>query len=571
MIIFNRIRYKNILSTGNAFTEIDLTRNKTTLIIGENGAGKSTVLDALSFVLYGKPFRKINKPQLINSINERGMVVELEFEVGKNSYLIRRGIKPGIFEIYQNDNLISQNASARDYQDHLEKNILKMNHKSFSQVVVLGSSTFVPFMQLPAAQRREVIEDLLDLQIFSTMNNILKERISENKSDIRELEYQIDLINEKIEMEKKHLNNLVINHRKTIDAKKKQITEFEGKITKESTELDSIQNEITALETRISDKDKTESKESKVKEGIQTLQRRVKKISKEISFFHDHENCPTCQQDISIHFKERMVEDRSGKLSEANETLDMLEKKRDELETRLEQIFEVNKQISELNSQISDRNRNIFTYNEFISSLNKEITELSQKVDEVSNDGNMIEELKNQLSDFQKQKTDLGEQQTVYRVGSEMLKDSGIKSLIIKQYVPVMNKLINHYLQQLGFFVQFELDENFSERIKSRFRDEFSYDSFSEGEKMRIDLSLLFTWRTVAKLRNSVSTNLLIMDEVFDSSLDAGGVDEFLKILEGLTSETNTFIISHKGDIMVDKFRSIIRFEKQGNFSRIAV
>ena len=571
MIIFNRIRYKNILSTGNAFTEIDLTRNKTTLIIGENGAGKSTVLDALSFVLYGKPFRKINKPQLINSINERGMVVELEFEVGKNSYLIRRGIKPGIFEIYQNDNLISQNASARDYQDHLEKNILKMNHKSFSQVVVLGSSTFVPFMQLPAAQRREVIEDLLDLQIFSTMNNILKERISENKSDIRELEYQIDLINEKIEMEKKHLNNLVINHRKTIDAKKKQITEFEGKITKESTELDSIQNEITALETRISDKDKTESKESKVKEGIQTLQRRVKKISKEISFFHDHENCPTCQQDISIHFKEQMVEDRSGKLSEANETLDMLEKKRDELETRLEQIFEVNKQISELNSQISDRNRNIFTYNEFISSLNKEITELSQKVDEVSNDGNMIEELKNQLSDFQKQKTDLGEQQTVYRVGSEMLKDSGIKSLIIKQYVPVMNKLINHYLQQLGFFVQFELDENFSERIKSRFRDEFSYDSFSEGEKMRIDLSLLFTWRTVAKLRNSVSTNLLIMDEVFDSSLDAGGVDEFLKILEGLTSETNTFIISHKGDIMVDKFRSIIRFEKQGNFSRIAV
>tara|TARA_B100000242_G_C43044336_1_gene487317 strand:- start:345 stop:2060 length:1716 start_codon:yes stop_codon:yes gene_type:complete len=571
LIIFNRIRYKNILSTGNAFTEIDLTRNKTTLIIGENGAGKSTVLDALSFVLYGKPFRKINKPQLINSINERGMVVELEFEVGKNSYLIRRGIKPGIFEIYQNDNLISQNASARDYQDHLEKNILKMNHKSFSQVVVLGSSTFVPFMQLPAAQRREVIEDLLDLQIFSTMNNILKERISENKSDIRELEYQIDLINEKIEMEKKHLNNLVINHRKTIDAKKKQITEFEGKITKESTELDSIQNEITALETRISDKDKTESKESKVKEGIQTLQRRVKKISKEISFFHDHENCPTCQQDISIHFKEQMVEDRSGKLSEASETLDMLEKKRDELETRLEQIFEVNKQISELNSQISDRNRNIFTYNEFISSLNKEITELSQKVDEVSNDGNMIEELKNQLSDFQKQKTDLGEQQTVYRVGSEMLKDSGIKSLIIKQYVPVMNKLINHYLQQLGFFVQFELDENFSERIKSRFRDEFSYDSFSEGEKMRIDLSLLFTWRTVAKLRNSVSTNLLIMDEVFDSSLDAGGVDEFLKILEGLTSETNTFIISHKGDIMVDKFRSIIRFEKQGNFSRIAV
>jgi DNA repair exonuclease SbcCD ATPase subunit len=545
-------------------------RNKTTLIIGENGAGKSTVLDALSFVLYGKPFRKINKPQLVNSINEKGLLVEIEFDVGKGSYLIRRGIRPGIFEVYQNGNLISQNASARDYQDYLEKNILKMNHKSFSQVVVLGSSTFVPFMQLTAAQRREVIEDLLDLQIFSTMNTLLKERMSENKSDIREISYQIDLIDEKIEMEKKHLNTMVTNHRKTIDAKQKQIDEFETKIREESSSLVNIQTEIRSLEERISDKDKTENKEGKVKEGIQTLQRRVKKITKEINFFHDHENCPTCQQDISIHFKENAVKSRNEKLVEAVETIEALQKKRGELEERLEQIVEVTKEISDFNNQVSDHNRNIFTYNEFISSLNKEITELSEKVDEVKKNDTSIDELKKQLVNYQKRKTELTEEQTMFRVGSDMLRDSGIKSQIIKQYIPVINKLCNHYLQQLGFFVQFELDQTFSEKIKSRFRDEFSYDSFSEGEKMRIDLSLLFTWRTVAKLRNSVSTNLLLMDEVFDSSLDGNGTEEFLKILEGLTADTNTFIISHKGDIIIDRFRHIVKFEKHGNFSRIA-
>jgi DNA repair exonuclease SbcCD ATPase subunit len=570
LITFKCIRYKNILSTGNAFTEIDFIRNKTTLVIGENGAGKSTMLDALSFVLYGKPFRKINKPQLINSVNEKGLIVEVEFDVGKSSYLIRRGIKPGIFEIHQNGNLISQQASVRDYQDYLEKNILKMNHKSFSQVVVLGSSTFVPFMQLSASQRREVIEDLLDLQIFSTMNNLLKERLSQNKGDIREIEYQIDLIDEKIEMEKKHLNTMVTNHRKTIDDKQKQIADFEGKIGEETKRLSNLQTEIRSLEDRISDKDQTEDKKGKVASGLQQLQRRVNKISKEIEFFNDHENCPTCQQDISIHFKEQMVEDRTGKLTEANETLEMLEKKRGELETRMDQILEVNQQISDLNSQVSDHNRNIFTYNEFVSSLNKEITDLSNKVDAVKNTDSSIDSLKQQMKGYRERKTDLGEEQTMFRVGSEMLRDSGIKSQIIKQYVPVMNKLVNHYLQQLGFFVQFELDENFNEKIRSRYRDEFSYESFSEGEKIRIDLALLFTWRTVAKLRNSVSTNLLIMDEVFDSSLDGNGTEEFLKILEGLTADTNTFIISHKGDVIIDKFRSIIRFEKHGNFSRIA-
>ncbi len=570
MITFYKIRYKNILSTGNAFTEIDLTRNKTTLIIGENGAGKSTILDALSFVLYGKPFRKINKPQLVNSINESGLLVEIEFESGKSNYKIRRGIKPGIFEIFQNDKLIPQNASARDYQDFLEKNILKMNHKSFSQVVVLGSSTFVPFMQLSALQRREVIEDLLDLQIFSTMHNILKEKLQTNRSDIRDIQYQIDLAQEKIDMEKKHLNNIVINHRKTIDAKKLQIKDYKARIDEEEAQLRSTKSEIRTLEDRIQDQDATKDKEGKVVHGIQTLEKRVKKVAKEIKFFEDHENCPTCQQDISVHFKEQMVESRSIKMSEAKETIEKLEEKHAELLTKLEEMFEVNKQITVLNEKLSDCNRNIFSHNEFITSINSEINDLSDKVNEVKSDDNTIEQLNKELKEYQKRKTDLGEEQTMYRVGSEMLKDSGIKSRIIKQYVPVMNKLINHYLQQLGFFVNFELDETFSEKIKSRYRDEFSYDSFSEGEKMRIDLSLLFTWRTIAKLRNSVSTNLLIMDEVFDSSLDGNGTEEFFKILDSLTADTNTFVISHKGDVMVDKFRNIIKFEKQNNYSRIA-
>ena len=570
MITFYKIRYKNILSTGNAFTEIDLTRNKSTLIIGENGAGKSTILDALSFVLYGKPFRKINKPQLVNSINESGLLVEIEFETGKSNYKIRRGIKPGVFEVFQNDKLIPQNASIRDYQDFLEKNILKMNHKSFSQVVVLGSSTFVPFMQLSAQQRREVIEDVLDVQIFSTMHNILKEKLQTNRSDIRDIEYQIDLTQEKIDMEKKHLNNIVINHRKTIDAKKLQIEDYKARIDEEETQLRSTKSEIRTLEDRIQDQDGIKNKERKVIHGIQTLDKRVKKATKEIKFFEDHENCPTCEQDISAHFKEQMVESRSARMSEAKETIKKLEEKHTELLTKLEEMFEVNKQITVLNGKLSDHNRNIFSHNEFIISINSEINDLSDKVNEVKGDGNTIEQLNKELKEYQKRKTDLGEEQTMYRVGSEMLKDSGIKSRIIKQYVPVMNKLINHYLQQLGFFVQFELDETFNERIKSRHRDEFSYESFSEGEKMRIDLSLLFTWRTIAKLRNSVSTNLLIMDEVFDSSLDGNGTEEFFKILDSLTADTNTFIISHKGDVMVDKFRNIIKFEKQNNYSRIA-
>ena len=570
MIVFKKIRYKNILSTGNSFTEIDLVKNKTTLIVGENGAGKSTVLDALSFVLYGKSFRKINKPQLLNSVNQKSLIVEIELETGGHRYKVCRGIKPTLFEIYQNDKLINQTASVRDYQDLLEKNILKMNHKSFSQVVVLGSSTFVPFMQLTAAQRREVIEDLLDLEIFSTMNNILKAKLSQGKEDIREVQYELDLIEEKINLVKKYQDNIVTDVERTINEKTERIQEYQKLLTEKTDEIHSYEGQIRDLEGGIRDKDKASSRSDKIRKILEQLEKKIKRINKDIDFFEHYDNCPTCKQDISIHFKEEIVENRKVLLDKTTDGLKGLEKQKDDLEERLLKIFETIETISSLNENISTLNRDNQVSNHAISQLNEEIMKLREKVDFTKNDSTKILELEGESKRHQKSKVDLGEQQSLYRVGSEMLKDSGIKSRIIKQYVPVMNKLINHYLQQLDFFVQFELDENFNEKIKSRFRDEFSYESFSEGEKMRIDLSFLFTWRTIAKLRNSVSTNLLIMDEVFDSSLDSNGTEEFFKIIEELTSDTNTFIISHKGDVMIDKFRNIIRFEKRQNFSRIA-
>ena len=570
MIVFKKIRYKNILSTGNSFTEIDLVKNKTTLIVGENGAGKSTVLDALSFVLYGKSFRKINKPQLLNSVNQKSLIVEIELETGGHRYKVCRGIKPTLFEIYQNDKLINQTASVRDYQDLLEKNILKMNHKSFSQVVVLGSSTFVPFMQLTAAQRREVIEDLFDLEIFSTMNNILKAKLSQGKEDIREVQYELDLIEEKINLVKKYQDNIVTDVERTINEKTERIQEYQKLLTEKTDEIHSYEGQIRDLEGGIRDKDKASSRSDKIRKILEQLEKKIKRINKDIDFFEHYDNCPTCKQDISIHFKEEIVENRKVLLDKTTDGLKGLEKQKDDLEERLLKIFETIETISSLNENISTLNRDNQVSNHAISQLNEEIMKLREKVDFTKNDSTKILELEGESKRHQKSKVDLGEQQSLYRVGSEMLKDSGIKSRIIKQYVPVMNKLINHYLQQLDFFVQFELDENFNEKIKSRFRDEFSYESFSEGEKMRIDLSLLFTWRTIAKLRNSVSTNLLIMDEVFDSSLDSNGTEEFFKIIEELTSDTNTFIISHKGDVMIDKFRNIIRFEKRQNFSRIA-
>lgn len=570
MIVFKTLRYQNLLSTGNQFTVLQLNRSKSTLVVGENGAGKSSFIEALTFALYGKPFRNINKPQLVNSITGKNLLVELEFSIGKKNYMVRRGIKPTIFEIWQNGSLINQNADVREYQDVLEKNILKLNFKSFSQIVVLGSANYIPFMQLAAQQRRGMVEDLLDIQIFSTMNVLLKEKVSTNKSDLQEVDYQINLCEQKIEMHKKHLKSIQQNNKALIDQKKLKIEEHESAIEKHRVLVNELMSSAEDLNTQIADMEKVSARKTKLIQMESALEDRVRKLNKDIKFFHDHDNCPTCKQGIDHNFKSTTVETRTVRLQEVNDALVKIDLEVAKSHKRLDEIAKVNQQIHKLNEEISSNNNQIKFFNRYIADLHKEIDALNKQVKTDANAEDTKGYKKEQDLNREK-KEQLIHHKSLLDISQHLLKDSGIKTKIIRQYVPVMNKLINKYLASMDFFVNFELDDNFNETIKSRFRDEFSYASFSEGEKMRIDLALMFTWRTIAKLRNSASTNLLIMDEVFDSSLDATGTEEFLKILESLTTDTNTFIISHKGDALFDKFHSVIKFEKHANFSRIAV
>ncbi len=568
MIIFKTLRYKNFLSSGNNFTEINLNENKSTLVVGQNGAGKSTMLDALSFGLFGKAHRNINKYQLINSINNKGCLVEVEFTIGGNHFKICRGIKPGIFEIWKNDTMINQSSHSKEYQKILEQNILKLNHKSFHQVIVLGSSSFIPFMQLPGGHRRDVIEDLLDINVFSKMNVILKERNAQLKDKLKQIDYNIDIVKTKIESQKKYIRDIAAlteENRKDYESRIQASQSVIDKLQAENSELSlGLDESVSEAEQRLGLLQ--DRKQSLLLRG-QDRQSTIRDLEKRISFFEENESCPVCDQTISDGHKHEILlstqtdRDRwkaeikeigtegQGVESEISEQTSLLSTLRD----RVHKLTSNSKEISKLQETISDYRTHI--EKKIGTDLTEARTDLTKYEDDRSS--KLEEKLK------------LSEEYGYNSVIVEMLKDTGIKTKIIKQYLPVMNKLVNQYLQVLDFFVHFHLDESFQEVIRSRHRDEFTYDSFSEGEKQRIDLALLFTWRQVAKMKNSVATNLLVLDETFDSSLDHDGVENLLKILYTLNDDTNVFVISHKGEILDGKFENKIEFVKEKNFSKM--
>jgi len=566
MILFEKVKWKNFLSTGDKFTEIDLNNGESTLIVGANGSGKSTLLDAIAFALFGKPHRDIKKNQIVNSINNKDCVVEVEFSLGNNHFRVIRGIKPNVFEIWQNDQLLNQESHTRDYQKILEQNILKLNHKSFHQIVMLGSSSFIPFMQLPAQHRREVIEDLLDINIFTKMNQLLKEKSSTLKDQISELGYEADVIAEKVRMQYKYIADLKNLDKEQDEKRQEKITILEEQVDtllKKNQELTVLVEEnYSHLQKQL---DESTSLKQKLLSNKSSINTDIAAIVKEAKFYDSNDECPTCAQPIDLNFKKDKIHKCKSKASQ-------LAKDQATLEKTLE---EVNKSIAGVTESINDGktfNTEILTNNVTIRNLQKQIKELEKEASTKKNidleaSEKELQTLTLKQTEIGTQKNSLYEESTYNQAIAEMLKDTGIKTKVIKQYLPVMNKLINQYLQTLDFFVSFHLNESFEETIKSRHRDDFSYSSFSEGEKQRIDLALLFTWRQVAKMKNSVSTNLLILDETFDSSLDSDGVDNLLRILQTLDENTSVFVISHKTDILDGKFKNKIEFYKEKNFS----
>jgi DNA repair exonuclease SbcCD ATPase subunit len=567
-INFKKIRYKNLLSTGNVFTEIILDKSKTTLISGSNGAGKSSLLDAIVFGLYGKSFRKINKPQLMNSINQKELLVEIEFTVGKYEYLIRRGMKPNVFEIWRNGELVNQDSASRDYQEYLEMNILKMNYKSFNQIVILGSATYVPFMELPQGQRREIIEDLLDIQIFTTMNLLLKDKIADNKQKISDNKYETDLIKAKIESAKENNESIRKIKQIEVDKIKNIVREHLEKIEKENSEIERIDEEIKALINTIEDKATQKKKHDSLKKLRTELEIKRKSFEKELTFYHDNDNCPTCKQGIEHSFKENVINEKIQKRDEIDAAFTQLDVKLSEVEVRLEEISTVEDSIQKLTLQSGEHRTEVRISKNALIKCKQDLENAEKEVEEV--DTSKIKEFQKKLKEVQSDQEKLFDERETLAIAASMLKDGGIKTRIIRQYIPVMNKLINKYLAAFDLFVDFQLDENFNEEIKSRFRDTFSYASFSEGEKLRISLAIMLTWRAVAKLRNSVSTNLLIMDETLDGPMDVTGIESLIDTLHNLNNNDNIFVISHRGDQFGEKFESHIRFEKVKNFSQIA-
>jgi len=568
LITFKYARWKNFLSTGNTFTEIQLDRNPSTLIIGENGAGKSTILDALCFGLFGKPFRQISKNQLINTVNGQGTVVEIEFETQNKKCKVVRGIKPNTFEIWVDGNMINQSANARDYQKHLEQQILKLNYRSFTQVVILGSSTFIPFMQLKSQARREVVEDILDIKIFSLMNLILKGKVKSLNTDISENKYQTDLHKEKVELQEKYIEDIERNKDTLLSQKTTLRDGNEEEVFTRNAEVKRITEENQTLLDAMSNEDKAIEKRDKLKDIQFTLKDKQVRHERMITFMQENDDCPTCEQSISEDFKAKTISQRTEQVNELTTGLLQMKTEMDKANGKLKEFKDIAKVINDNSIKLAKLNSGITELEKFNATLIEEIRQI-ESGDVTKTDYEKLDNLKEMCYSLDSTKSKLKEDMLYYDVAKNLLQDTGIKTKIIKQYLPIMNKLINTYLSSMDFFVNFNIDENFNETIKSRFRDVFSYANFSEGEKMRIDLALLFTWRAIAKMKNSTNTNLLILDEIFDSSLDATGTDDFLKILNTFDKE-NVFIISHKQDMLIDKFRSVIKFEKVKNFSKVA-
>ena len=564
---FHWVQWKNFLSTGNAFNRVQLDSYTNTLIVGKNGDGKSTILDALSFALFGKPFRNINKPQLINSINQKNCLVEVEFSVGVNRYRVVRGIKPAVFSIYLNDELINQDAANRDYQKVLEQQILKWNHKTFMQVVILGSTNFVPFMQLTSQNRRTVIEDILDISIFSSMNQLLKTKIDETKDKLSTVDFQIEKLKTQTISQKKIISTITSSKKDRVEEIKAEIEEQRQESNKAQLRIDELIDEVAKLNKSISNEDKVEQDLTRVIGLKSKYTTKVERYAETLKFFDHNDVCPTCSQHISDDHKETMSSEAQEKLDQSNSDLKLALEAYDKLMTRQKEIQSINSKILSLNTEMNSHRSAKKIIEQNISSLDKQIGRVNSDSVSLDSEKDKLQELIKTGLDLVEQKNKLIEEKGMQETASILLKDSGIKTSIVREYLPIINKLINSYLRAMDFYVHFELDESFNETIRSRFRDDFTYDSFSEGEKMRIDLAILFTWREIAKMKNSVNTNLLILDEIFDSSLDVAGTDYFLKVMEALDEKNNVFVISHKGDALLDKFTNILKFEKRNEFS----
>jgi len=570
MIKFKKLRWKNFLSTGNSFTEVDFTTYKTTLVVGHNGAGKSTVLDALAFALFGKAHRNISKPQLVNSINNKSCLVEVEFSVLGSSLKVVRGIKPNIFEIWKDGIMINQSSHSKEYQKILEQNILKLNHKSFHQIVVLGSSSFIPFMQLPAQHRRDVIEDLLDINVFSKMNQLLKEKNSLLKDKANQIEYNYELTKEKIDLQAKYIREVKALSNDQIEEKENEIFLSEDSISdlqhENSTASESIEKLSEGLEEGLK---QNHNKKQSLLHYSAEFNQKIRTLVKDSKFYEENETCPSCSQDISADLREEKLSTAKVKASEIQKALDNVAEQSTIVESNIDRLNGTSNEIRTQTALISSNNREIVRLQGQIKNLIDAISKIRGNDGDVAKSQLDLDILKSELDNLFESRLENNESMSYNTVILEMLKDTGIKTKIIKQYLPVINNLVNQYLQVLDFFVSFNLDEAFSETIRSRHRDNFSYDSFSEGEKQRIDLALLFTWRHIAKMKNSVSTNLLVLDETFDSSLDYEGVDNLMKIIDTLGDDTNVFVISHKGDILDGKFQNKLEFHKEKNFSKL--